>query len=174
MAEPPERQSGLRVASALARLAIELFGPRILAAQPADIGFLVVRRRRALVADRAHRPLARHLRLADNLSGPVHHAHAAQFQRHVDCGKILHGCPSSMLGADTIGPRSHHHCAGQPPTPVAVTLGGPITASRCRPPDRCADAVRQHSAKTEGPAKPFSARIGSWFGISCSATMRGR
>src|SRR5438309_8157746 len=50
--------------------------------------------------------LARDLLLADDLSGRVHHAHAAQFQRHVDCGKILHGCPSSMLGADPFGPRS--------------------------------------------------------------------
>ena len=27
-------------------------------------------------------------------------------------GKIFHGYPSSMLGADPIGPRSHHHCEG--------------------------------------------------------------
>jgi hypothetical protein len=48
--------------------------------------------------------------------GPVHHAHAALFQRHVDPGIMLHGCPSRMLGADPFGPRSHHHPEGQPPT----------------------------------------------------------
>src|SRR5690348_8876140 len=33
--------------------------------------------------------LACHLLLADDLSGPVPPPHAAQFQRHVNCGKIL-------------------------------------------------------------------------------------
>jgi hypothetical protein len=44
--------------------------------------------------------LTRHPGLPDNPSGPIHHAHAALFQRHVDPGIMLHGCPSRMLGAD--------------------------------------------------------------------------
>ena len=36
----------------------------------------------------------------------VDHAHAALFQRHVDPDIVLHGCPSMMLGADPLGPRS--------------------------------------------------------------------
>ena len=45
--------------------------------------------------------------------------------RHVNCGKIFHGCPSSMLGADPFGPRSHHHCEGQPSIP-----GSPVPSAR--------------------------------------------
>jgi hypothetical protein len=54
--------------------------------------------------------LAGHLRLAHDPPRGVHHAHAALFQRHVDPGIMVHGCPSMMLGADHLGPRpSHHH-----------------------------------------------------------------
>jgi len=51
--------------------------------------------------------LACHFPFPDDLSGSGHHAHAAQFQRHVlpDCGKILYGCSSPMLEADPFGPR---------------------------------------------------------------------
>jgi hypothetical protein len=49
--------------------------------------------------------LARHLRLTDDPAGGIHHAHAAPFQRDVDPGIVLHGCPSLMLGADPLGPR---------------------------------------------------------------------
>src|SRR5712691_10765280 len=47
-------------------------------------------------------PSGRHQLLA---IAPIHHAHAAQFQRHVDPGKMLHDCPPMMLGADQLGPR---------------------------------------------------------------------
>ena len=59
--------------------------------------------------------LTRHPGFSDDPSGAIHHAHAALFQRHVDPGIMLHGCPSTMLGADPFGPRSHHHPEGQPP-----------------------------------------------------------
>jgi hypothetical protein len=45
-----------------------------------------------------------------------HHARAAHFQRHVDLGKISHGCPSAMLGADQLRPRCDHHREGRPPS----------------------------------------------------------
>ncbi len=38
--------------------------------------------------------LTRHLRLADDLSGGVDHADAAEVQRHVNPGMVLQGCPS--------------------------------------------------------------------------------
>jgi hypothetical protein len=45
--------------------------------------------------------LALHLGFADDLSGRIDHAHAAPFQRDIDRGIVLHGCPSMlMLGAD--------------------------------------------------------------------------
>ena len=53
--------------------------------------------------------------LADDPARPVDHAHAAPFQGDVDPGIVLHGCPSSMPGADPFGPRTHHHSEGQPP-----------------------------------------------------------
>jgi hypothetical protein len=59
--------------------------------------------------------LARHLRLTDDPSGRVDHADAAPFQRDIDPGVRLHGCPSMMPGADLLGPRTHHHSEGQPP-----------------------------------------------------------
>ena len=59
--------------------------------------------------------LARHLGLADDPARRVDHAHAAPFQRDVDPGIVLHGCPSMMPGADPLGPRTHHHSEGQPP-----------------------------------------------------------
>jgi hypothetical protein len=59
--------------------------------------------------------LARHLRLADDPAGGVDHAHAAPFQGDVDPGIVVHGCPSTMFGADPFGPRSHPHSEGQPP-----------------------------------------------------------
>jgi len=34
----------------------------------------------------------------------IDHADAGPFQRHVDPGMMLHGCPSRMLGADPFGP----------------------------------------------------------------------
>jgi hypothetical protein len=44
--------------------------------------------------------LAPHLGFTHDLSAPVHDADAAPFQRHVDRGIVLHGCPSVlMLGA---------------------------------------------------------------------------
>ena len=56
----------------------------------------------------------RHLGLHDP-PGSIHHAHAALFQRHVDPG-IMHPWLSlETLGADPLGPRSHHHSEGQPP-----------------------------------------------------------
>ena len=58
---------------------------------------------------------ARHLGLADDPPGRIDHAHAAPFQRDVDPGIVLHGCPSMMPGADPFGPRTHHHSGGQPP-----------------------------------------------------------
>src|ERR671913_1687939 len=59
--------------------------------------------------------LARYLGLANDPAAAVDHAHAAQFQRHVDPGIMLHGCPSMMPGADPFGPRTRHHFEGQPP-----------------------------------------------------------
>ena len=63
--------------------------------------------------------LARHLGFADDPARPVDHAHAAPFQRDVDPGIVLHGCPSMMPGADPFGPRSRHHSGGQPPRRVS-------------------------------------------------------
>ena len=71
--------------------------------------------------------LTRHLGLPDDPPGPIHHAHAALFQRHVDPGIMLHGCPSMMPGADPFGPRTHHHSEGQPPSRSLQRR--PITAS---------------------------------------------
>ena len=59
--------------------------------------------------------LARHLRLAHDPAGGIHHAHAAPFQGDIDPGMVLHGCPSLMPGADPLGPRPRHHSEGQPP-----------------------------------------------------------
>ena len=69
--------------------------------------------------------LARHLRLAHDPPRGVHHAHAAQFQRDVDPGIVLHGRPSMMLGA---GPRArprprHHQSEGRPPSPPTPAAG---------------------------------------------------
>jgi hypothetical protein len=47
---------------------------------------------------------ARHLGLAHDPPGGVHHAHAAVFQRDVDPGKVLHGCPSMMPRGRPIRP----------------------------------------------------------------------
>ena len=68
-----------------------------------------------------------HLGLADDPPGRIDHAHAALFQRHVDPGIMLHGCPSMMPGADPLGPRTHHHSEGQPPRRSLQRR--PITAS---------------------------------------------
>ncbi len=59
--------------------------------------------------------LARHLGLTHNPPRRVDHAHAAPFQRDVDPGIVLHGCPSMMPGADPLGPRYTPSLWGQPP-----------------------------------------------------------
>src|SRR4029079_7969440 len=60
--------------------------------------------------------LAPYLGFADDLSRRIDHANAAPFQRDIDRGIVLHGCPSnSMLGADPRTP-FHHHREGQPPS----------------------------------------------------------
>lgn len=38
--------------------------------------------------------LAGDLRLADDLSAGIEDADAAEFQRHVNSGTVVHGCPS--------------------------------------------------------------------------------
>src|SRR5262249_51024207 len=46
--------------------------------------------------------LARDLRLLQDLASPIHNANAREFQRDVDSGIVLHGCPpSQMPGADS-------------------------------------------------------------------------
>src|SRR5262249_46384016 len=46
--------------------------------------------------------LARDLRLLHDLASPIHNANAREFQRDVDSGIVLHGCPpSQMPGADS-------------------------------------------------------------------------
>src|SRR5262249_46715358 len=46
--------------------------------------------------------LARDLRLLHDLASPIHNANAREFQRDVDSGVVLHGCPpSQMPGADS-------------------------------------------------------------------------
>src|SRR5215212_6358735 len=59
--------------------------------------------------------LARYLGLTHDPPRRVDHAHAAPFQRDVDPGKMLHGCPSMMLGADPLGPRYTPSLWGQSP-----------------------------------------------------------
>jgi hypothetical protein len=45
--------------------------------------------------------LAQHLGFANDLSGRIDYAHTAPFQRDVDRGIVLHGCPSMLMpGAD--------------------------------------------------------------------------
>lgn len=59
---------------------------------------------------------ARHLLFADDLTTAVHHADAARFQQHINCGKIPHGCPSARCSGPTnsdpvhtITVRDSHH-----------------------------------------------------------------
>ncbi len=72
--------------------------------------------RQAELVEEPHRRLrlARHPGLADDPPGGGDRADAAPFQRPVDPGPMLHGCPSMRLGVDPPGPRSHTH---------ALTLG---------------------------------------------------
>ena len=112
------------------------------ASNPAPVrpGVQPLRERPGLQPDPGHRQaelaeepdqrlrLARHLGLAHDLARRVDHAHAAPFQRDVDPGIVLHGCPSMMPGADPLGPRTHHHSEGQPPR--RSLRRRPITASR--------------------------------------------
>jgi hypothetical protein len=52
------------------------------------------------IAKKRHQRLrrAQHLDLTHEPTLAIHNTHAALFQRHVDPGKIPHGCPSAMLG----------------------------------------------------------------------------
>ena len=49
----------------------------------------------------------------------------ALFQRHVHCGKIVHGCSFLMLGADPFGPRHTITVRDSHPPPVARYRGWP-------------------------------------------------
>jgi hypothetical protein len=53
------------------------------------------------------RGLAGDLGLAHDPAGGVDHAHAALFQRHVNPGIVIHGCPSLCLGPITSDPVSN-------------------------------------------------------------------
>src|SRR3954465_11563092 len=69
------------------------------------------------------------LGLAHDPAGGVDHAHAALFQRHVNPGKVIHGCPSMCLGPITPDPGSHTSPSG-PAAPPRYAGGRPITAPR--------------------------------------------
>ena len=85
---------------------------------PGQAGVQPLRQRAGLQPDPGHRQAEPAEEQATSASGSlatfasrtirpvgVDHAHAAPFQRHVDPGIVLHGCPSMMPGADPFGPR---------------------------------------------------------------------